>query len=144
MVKSIQECVLCATVLCTIVGWVFYLLGPQILGFFNSDPQVIDWAMQRAAIMFTTYMLLGIMETLNGTMRALGYALSSMFITLFFACIFRIWWIFTILPHHRSFFGLFISYPVSWVLVSMVNLAVLFFGLRKLKRELAARRTSLV
>ena len=143
MVKSIQECVLCATILCTIVGWAFYLLGPRILGIFNSDPKVIDWAMQRAAVMFTTYMLLGIMETLNGTMRALGYALSSMFITLFFACIFRIWWIFTILPDYRSFFGLFISYPVSWVLVSAVNLIVLYFGLRKLKKELAARQRSL-
>ena len=110
------------------------------MAIFNPDPKVIDWAMQRAEVMFTTYMLLGIMETLNGTLRALGYAFSSMIITLFGACIFRVFWIWTVLPHWRSFFGLFVSYPISWIMVSLLNWAVLYYGLKMLRKELKEKQ----
>lgn len=140
MIKSMQGCILCAAVLCTIVGWTFYLLGEHIMAIFNPDPKVIEWAMQRAQVMFTTYVLIGVMESLNGTLRALGYAFSSMMITFWGACVFRVIWIFYVLPHHRSFFGLFISYPISWLMVSLMNCAVLYFAFRKLKKELAVKQ----
>ena len=135
VLQSIYGCLACAVVLCTIVGWLFYIFGHSIMGIFNPDPQVIDWAMQRAKVMFTTYMLLGVMETLNGSLRALGFAFSSMFITLFGACVFRVFWIYAVLPHYRSFFGLFISYPISWIMVSLLNCAVLYYGVKKLKQK---------
>ena len=135
VLQSIYGCVACGTILCTIVGWSFYIFGNQIMAIFNPDPQVIDWAMQRAKVMFTSYMLLGVMESLNGSLRALGYAFSSMIITLFGACIFRVFWVWAVLPSWRSFFGLFISYPISWVMVSLLNCAVLYWGLRVLKKE---------
>ena len=142
--QSIYGCLACAVVLCTIVGWLFYIFGNTIMGIFNPDPQVIDWAMQRARVMFTTYMLLGVMETLNGSLRALGYAVSSMIITLFGACAFRVFWIWAVLPHHRSFFGLFISYPISWIIVSGLNCLVIYIGLRAMKKELRKKQKSLL
>ena len=135
VVKSIFGCLLCGTCACTVVGWLLYIFGNQIFSLFNSDPKVIEWAMQRAQIMFTTYMILAVMETFGGSLRALGYAFSTMIITLFGACIFRVIWIFAVLPHYRSFFGLFISYPISWVLVSGMHGLVLWYALRKLKKE---------
>ncbi len=136
VIKSMYGCIACATVMCTIVGWAFYLGGPWIMAIFNPDPQVIGWAMQRAAVMFTTYMLLGIMESLNGTMRALGYAFSSMLITLFGACIFRVFWVWAVFPSYRSFFGLFISYPISWIIIISLNVIFLFFAFKNLKKKL--------
>ena len=136
VIKSMYGCIACAVVMCAIVGWTFYLLGPAILAIFNPDPKVIDWAMQRASVMFTTYFLIGIMESLNGTMRSLGYAFSSMMITLFGACVFRVFWVWAVFPSFRSFFGLFISYPISWVMISMMNIVVLSFAFKKLKEEL--------
>lgn len=140
VLQSMYGCIACGTVLCTIVGWTFYIFGNQIMAIFNPDPKVIEWAMQRAAVMFTTYMLLGIMESLNGTMRALGYAFSSMIITLFCACIFRAFWVFAVFPSYRSFFGLFISYPVSWIMVTVLNSIVLVIAFKKLKKELKVKR----
>ena len=144
MIKCMHGCVACAAVLCTLVGWTFYILGPQIMAIFNPDPLVIEWAMQRAQVMFTTYTFIGVMEALNGTMRALGYAFSSMVITFFCACAFRVFWIFSIFPSYRSFFGLFISYPISWIMVSMMNCVVLYFAFRKLKRELNSPKAAKV
>ena len=140
VLQSIYGCLACATILCTIVGWTFYIFGNQIMAIFNPDPKVIEWAMERAKVMFTTYMLLGIMETLNGSLRALGYAFSSMIITLFGACAFRIFWIYAVLPHYRSFFGLFISYPISWIMVSGLNCLVLYYGYKALKREVKQKK----
>ena len=140
VLQSIYGCLACATILCTIVGWTFYIFGNQIMAIFNPDPKVIEWAMERAKVMFTTYMLLGVMETLNGSLRALGYAFSSMIITLFGACVFRIFWIYAVLPHYRSFFGLFISYPISWIMVSGLNCLVLYYGYKALKREVKQKK----
>ena len=140
VLQSIYGCLACATILCTIVGWTFYIFGNQIMAIFNPDPKVIEWAMERAKVMFTTYMLLGVMETLNGSLRALGYAFSSMIITLFGACAFRIFWIYAVLPHYRSFFGLFISYPISWIMVSGLNCLVLYYGYKALKREVKQKK----
>lgn len=140
MIKSMHGCIACAGILCTLVGWLFYIFGNQIMAIFNPDPKVIEWAMQRAQVMFTTYMFIGIMESLNGTLRALGYAFSSMVITFFGACVFRVFWIFTVLPSHRSFFGLFISYPISWIMISLMNCLVLYFAFKKLKKEFARNK----
>ena len=143
VVKSIFGCLLCGTCACTVVGLTLYGFGNQIFSLFNSDPKVIEWAMQRAQIMFTTYMILAVMETFGGSLRALGYAFSTMLITLFGACIFRVVWIFAVLPHYRSFFGLFISYPISWVLVSGMHGLVLWYALRKLKKECKQKQLKL-
>ena len=142
VVQSMYGCIACGTVMCTVVGWTFYIFGNQLMAIFNPDPKVIDWAMQRAAVMFTTYMLLGIMESLNGTMRALGYAFSSMIITLFCACIFRVFWVMVVFPSYRSFFGLFISYPISWIMVTTLNSIVLFIAFKKLKKELKVKQAA--
>ena len=142
VVQSMYGCIACGTVMCTVVGWTFYIFGNQLMAIFNPDPKVIDWAMQRAAVMFTTYMLLGIMESLNGTMRALGYAFSSMIITLFCACIFRVFWVVAVFPSYRSFFGLFISYPISWIMVTTLNSIVLFIAFKKLKKELKVKQAA--
>jgi hypothetical protein len=45
-----------------------------------------------------------------------------------------------VFPSYRSFFGLFISYPVSWIMVTVLNSIVLVIAFKKLKKELKVKR----
>jgi hypothetical protein len=50
--------------------------------------------------------------------------------------------VFAVFPSHRSFFGLFISYPISWIMVTTLNSIVLFIAFKKLKKELKVKQAA--
>ena len=52
-------------------------------------------------------------------------------VSLIGSCAFRIFWIYCILPFDRTLTMLYISYPVSWILTSLIHLICCFHMLRK-------------
>ena len=60
-----------------------------------------------------------------------------MVVTLMGACVFRVAWVWWILPLDRRMETLFISYPVSWILVTGVNGLIFYVVLRRLFRQAA-------
>jgi len=52
----------------------------------------------------------------TGALRGLGHSVSPTVITVFFVCIMRVIWIYTIFRIYPTLEGLLISYPVTWVL----------------------------
>ena len=70
------------------------------------------------------------MEIFSGALRGIGYSLLPMIISLLGACAFRIIWIYTIFQKVRTMECLLFSYPVSWVITTIV-MAFFFFRLYK-------------
>ena len=135
IVRSFFYCVLCSWVFCILTGYTLWLTGENVLGLYNPDPDVIRWGMIRIRILFTTYFLCGTMDAISGSLRGLGHSLKPTIVTLMGVCVFRIFWVFFIFPHHRSMENLMISYPVSWLMVSAVNGCILFYVCRKMFRK---------
>ena len=58
-------------------------------------------------------------------------------------CLFRIAWVYYILPLNKTLGMLIVSYPVSWIALITINGTILFFALKKLiakrRAELAAK-----
>ena len=74
------------------------------------------------------YFMCGIMETLSGALRGLGYSLAPMVMSVAGICGFRILWIFTAFkrPELHSITGLYMCYPLSWTLtVIMLGLTLI-------------------
>lgn len=130
--KSLYSCFICAAIACSLLGWGFFLLGRPILALFNPNPEVIAWGMLRMKILFTTYGLCGCMDVASGGLRGLGYSLTSAVISLVGACVFRIWWVLAIFPIEPTMENLLFSYPISWFLIAMVGVSLLYFAYRKL------------
>ena len=128
-----------------VFGWGAYFCGRQLLGLVNPDPAVIEQGMLRFQINFTTYFIAGMLDVVGGGLRSLGRSVSPMIVTMLCVCIFRIIWIFTIFPKHHTLTSLYISYPISWALVVLINGTMLFLVCRKLilygedERHLARR-----
>lgn len=101
--------------------------------FYSPDAEVIQYGLRRMSIICTTYALCGIMDTMVGSIRGLGYAVMPMIVSLLGACGLRMLWIFTIFSTHRTLEVLYISYPVSWAITAAAHLACFIIVRKKLK-----------
>ena len=115
-----------------VFGWGAYLCGRPLLGLMTPDPAVIEQGMLRFQVNFTTYFIAGMLDVVGGGLRSLGRSVAPMIVTMMCVCAFRILWIFTVFPKYHTATSLYISYPISWSLVVLVNGTVLFFVCRKL------------
>ena len=135
--RSIGYCFLCSVLSSVLMGWGFYLFADSLLKIYNPDPEVIRWGIIRMKILFTTYFFCGIMDVISGSLRGLGHSVKPTVVTLMGVCVFRIAWVFWIFPHDPTMENLMISYPISWILVSIVNGTILFVVCRKMFRKAA-------
>lgn len=135
ILRSLYDCFICASCSCLLMGFGFYLCGETLLAIFNPNPEVIAWGLLRMKILFTTYILCGIMDVASGGLRGLGYSFFSALISMVGACGFRIWWVWAVFPHYRSMENLLLSYPISWFLVAAVSGALLYWVCQRLLRH---------
>jgi len=114
---------------------IFLGIGPTLLGFYNTDPEVIRFGMIRMAIIMPTYFFCGLMDVMVGQLRGIGYSIMPMIVSLTGACLLRVVWIYTIFAANPTLETLYNSYPISWFATFATHLVCyLILGKRKLKR----------
>jgi len=117
------------------MGMIFLGIGPTLLGFYNTDPEVIRFGMIRMAIIMPTYFFCGLMDVMVGQLRGIGYSIMPMIVSLTGACLLRVVWIYTIFAANPTLETLYNSYPISWFATFATHLVCyLILGKRKLKR----------
>ena len=114
-------CLLIVAVLGTVLGVGAYLMGGVLLRIYSSDPQVIAYGITRLSLISAPYALCGVMDVLAGSLRGMGCSITPMVTSLTGACLFRVIWIFTVFRWEHSRFMLYVSYPISWTLVLLMN-----------------------
>ena len=123
-------CVGVVTVVGLILGLSCYGAGEFLVGIYSSDPEVVQYGLTRLSVFGTTYFICGIMDTMVGAIRGLGYSILPMCVSLTGACAFRIVWIYTIFQWNRTLMTLYLSYPASWIVTTIAH-AVCFIIIRK-------------
>ena len=101
-----------------------------------GEEDVIRQGIIRLGYVARPYALCGIMDTMVGGLRGLGYSVIPMLVSLTGACLFRVVWIFSVFAMHRTLTTLYISYPVSWIITFTAHI-ICYIVIRK---RLAARR----
>ena len=112
--KVLWCCLGTVTTIGLLMGLGFLLLGPQLLGLYNSDPGVIAAGMERMKVILPFYFLCGLMDVMVGQMRGIGYSILPMIVSLTGACLLRVVWILTVFAANKTQYILYISYPISW------------------------------
>ena len=118
-----------ATVTGLIMGVGAYVFGHFLLGIYSTSEDVIAQGMIRLAFICLPYALCGIMDTLVGVLRGLGYSVMPMFVSLVGACLSRIIWIaalFQVPMFHKVEF-IYVSYPVTWAITALVHFVCLLW-----------------
>ena len=119
--KILRICILCVTVTGVVLGCGAYLLGTPLLSIYTSDPEVIQYGLERMLIVCVPYFLCGIMDTHVGVLRGMGYSIMPMIVSLTGACALRVVWILTVFQMNRTLFMLFLSYPVTWAVTAAAH-----------------------
>ena len=114
-----------------VLGNLAYFFGHPLVSIYNSDEAVIQQGIIRLGYIARTYALCGIMDTMVGSLRGLGYSIVPMVVSLIGACGLRIVWIFTIFQMDRTPENLYISYPISWIVTGAVHILYFLYVRRK-------------
>ncbi len=127
-------CIAAATIVGLLMGCVILLFSEFFVGLHApNNAVVLAYAKARLSLILPTYFLCGVMEVLAGVLRGMGKSMFTMINSLVGACAFRILWvktIFFLVP--RDLFWIYLSWPISWVLVITANLICLILFYRRL------------
>lgn len=133
--------VLLVSVTGLLLGGGAYLASGMLLRIYTDVPEVIAIGQLRMRYIAIPYLLCGIMDTLVGSIRGLGYSVLPMIVSLTGACLFRVIYIYTIFAANHTLDCLYLSYPISWALTAGVHLICLMvIWSKRLKPE--ARQSS--
>lgn len=97
------------------------------LSLFTTDPKVMEYAIIRFTHILAFQWMVSFYEISGSALRGMGYSMTPTMITIFGTCVFRIFWVMTLFPVHRSFGFLLYVYPASWVITASLVLAAYFF-----------------
>ena len=151
-IDRIKKSIIYTVIQVLIIGFV----GGQIINFFGeplaslyidpNDPEkeaVMAAALELMEFMLSCYFLCGIMDTLSGAMRGLGYSVIPMVISIGAICVLRAIWIFYVFPMEKfhSLIGIYTVYPLSWSL-GLIALGIsLFIVYRRIKKKLSSEES---
>lgn len=125
--KVLILCSFLSIVIGAVAGSATLLLKNQLLSLYTDNPNVIIAGATRMNIMCLFYGLCGVMDTVAYVSRGMGKSVAPMIITLFFVCIVRIAWVYTIFKMFNTIESIYISYPVTWSLGILGQLAYFTF-----------------
>ena len=141
--KSIVYALIQVTVIGIVGGQLINLIAEPLAGLYidPADPNreaVMASALQLMSFMLSVYFLCGIMDTLSGALRGLGYSMIPMIISIGAICILRALWVFFVFPTDRfhSLIGIYTIYPISWSLGVIAMLLTIILLFKKVRHRL--------
>ena len=124
-------------------GVLVYVFAEPLLSLYGiSRPEAIEFAKVRMLYLGVPYFLCGIADVTTGSLRGLGQSILPMITCVLCICVFRVAWIKTVFAYYHDPIILYIAYPISWILVLIVNFPILQIEKRRLAKKLAQDQLS--
>ena len=115
-----------AMVISELASVLIYFTAPQLVGFFNDDPEVIRYGVLMARNIVFAYALVAYSNAMAGVLRGAGLSRVPMFVMVGCWCVLRVIWIQIMVPLTQDIRVVFWSYPITWA-VSVTILTIYFF-----------------
>jgi Na+-driven multidrug efflux pump len=132
------------------LGSIMLLFGRTLCGIMSQTKEVLDLCMVRITTVSILYIFLGILNILQEATRGIGYSLLATLESVFANIVLRLIYIYFIYPficiegnvaHNLTM--LYILYPASWIIASIVGTVLLVILFKKTKKRLIEERNSL-
>lgn len=131
MKKGIRICSAMAFGTTIILSIILMLAGPYIYALFTKDPQVIEKGLEILYFMAPTFVTYVTIEILSGALRGMGNSFIPMVLCGLGICALRVLWIFIAVPFWPDVKMLIVSYPISWVITSILFIIYYRYYTRK-------------
>ncbi len=125
----------CVSVVGIVMGNAAVLFAKPLLSLYTTDPEVLRFGILRITYICTLYFLCGTMDVCSGVLRGMGYSILPTIVSLTGACVFRIVWIFTVFRQLHTLQSLYVSYPISWFITTVVHLICFVIVYKRLIRR---------
>ena len=112
--------ILSACLLAELVGVVYYLLAPQLIGLFDKAPEVIALGTQQARTVALFYCLLAASHAIAAVCRGAGKAFVPMFVMLSVWCVIRIAYILLVVHFTGQIAYIYWAYPLTWGISTVI------------------------
>lgn len=112
----------CCLTMAELIGITAYIFAPQLIGFFNDSPSVLDYGVRHMRSICLFYFLMSFSHCMAGMFRGFGKATVPMITMLICWCVIRITYISIALPHWPQLETVSRAYPITWLLSSIVFL----------------------
>lgn len=125
--KTLKLCLLQNIVSTAVISSVILLFSHQLLGIFNTDPEVIATGIIRLKYIFFAYLFSFVQEVLSGYLRGFGVSFIPAACAVVGICGVRLTWIFTVFRQSPSFVTIMQVYPLSLGVTAAFILIVTLF-----------------
>ncbi len=117
------------------LGLFFYIFAPTVVGFYNSDPSVIEIGVSRIRLLVPFYVFCGFMDLIVGQLRGMGSSMPPTIISLLGICAFRLLWVAIVFPIFGTLVSVYWSYPISWIITSAGQYVLFLIVSKKYPKE---------
>ena len=125
--RVLKLCLLQSLLSTAAASGLILLFSRQLLGIFNTDPEVIAVGQIRLAYIFFAYLFSFAQEGLSGYLRGFGVSFIPAACAVVGICGVRLTWIFTVFRQSPSFPTIMQVYPISLGTTAVAILAVTLF-----------------
>ena len=103
------------------ISLVVWLLGSTLLGFYTTDLSVVEVGVIRLTFVCLPLFLNGVLDVFVCSMRGMGYSLLPTIAQIVGICGTRLLWIFMVFPMFRTLEVIYLCYPISWAVTSVIQ-----------------------
>lgn len=118
--KSTRVCLALSMGATIVMSGILLVSGEIIFRLFTQDAAVITRGMELLKLLVPFYFTYVCIEILSGAVRGTGDSLIPMIITCVGVCVLRVVWIFAVVPLRHTVGMVAMSYPVTWVITSVI------------------------
>ena len=115
-----------------IVSGVIWLFHKPLLSLYTSDPEVIRIGTLRVIFVILPLFLNGILDIFAGSLRGMGKSSLPMITMVFGICGVRLAWLWGFFPTHRMLEVIYLSYPLSWFITSVLEYILWLYVYKKI------------
>ena len=124
--KGVAFGVVCSCTMAELIGVVSYVFAPQLIGFFNDSPEVVDYGTRHMRTICLFYCLLALSHCIAAVMRGAGKATVPMVTMMACWCVLRVSYITVALQFVNELTTVSWAYPITWTCSSIVFLIYFF------------------
>ena len=124
--KGVAFGTISAVLMAQVVGTLFYVFAPQLVAFFNSDPEVVDFGTRHMRTISLFFSLLALSHCIAAVLRGAGRAIVPMFVMLATWCVLRVTYITIAVRIVNQLETVSRAYPITWACSSIIYLIYFF------------------
>lgn len=120
--KGARFGIICAVVLAQLIGILYYIFAPNLIGMFDGTAEVIKIGVMHARTTSPFYFLLAFAHSVAAVCRGAGKAIVPMSVMLGVWCVLRLIYVMSVMALVGEISYIFWAYPITWVISSIIYL----------------------